>query len=71
MPIVDMRDMLDYANKHQFAIAAIDVTDLSLLEDVIRSATESQSPVIFTFQLRMQQRCWGRPKGTEFFSREP
>lgn len=46
MPLVNMRDMLNHARRHGYAVAALDVVSLDFLEGVIRAAENCCAPVI-------------------------
>jgi len=46
--IVDLRDMLDHARGHAYALAAFEVTDLSFLHGILAGAVGQQAPVILS-----------------------
>ncbi len=48
MPLVNMKDMLQHAYQHQYAIGAFDVVNLDFVEAVIQAAEQQQSPVIIS-----------------------
>ena len=48
MPLVNMKDMLSHAYKHQYAIAAFDVVSLDFIAGIIAAAEAKQAPVIIS-----------------------
>lgn len=48
MPVVDLKQMLNHAYQHRYAIGAFDVVSLDFITAVIDAAEESQSPVILS-----------------------
>jgi len=48
MPLVNMKDMLSHAYKHQYAIAAFDVVSLDFIDGIIAAAEAKQAPVIIS-----------------------
>lgn len=48
MPIVNMKDMLDHAYQHRYAVGAFDVVNLDFITGVMQAAENTQSPVILS-----------------------
>ena len=48
MPLVNMKDMLNHAYKHQYAIAAFDVVSLDFIAGIIDAAEARQAPIIIS-----------------------
>jgi fructose-bisphosphate aldolase, class II len=48
MPLVNMKDMLNHAYKHHYAIAAFDVVSLDFIDGIIAAAEARQAPVIIS-----------------------
>jgi fructose-bisphosphate aldolase class II len=48
MPLVNMKDMLSHAYKHQYAIAAFDVVSLDFIAGIIAAAEAKAAPVIIS-----------------------
>jgi fructose-bisphosphate aldolase class II len=48
MPLINMKDMLGHAYKHQYAIAAFDVVSLDFITGIIAAAEVKQAPVIIS-----------------------
>jgi len=48
MALVNMRDMLDHAHRHGYAIAAFDLVSLDFLEAIIKAAEACGAPVILS-----------------------
>jgi fructose-bisphosphate aldolase, class II len=48
MPLVNMKDMLSHAYRHQYAIAAFDVVSLDFIAGIIAAAEARQAPVIIS-----------------------
>jgi fructose-bisphosphate aldolase class II len=48
MPLVNMKDMLNHAYKHQYAIAAFDVVSLDFITGIIAAAEAKQAPIIIS-----------------------
>lgn len=48
MPLVNMRDMLDHAYKHGYAVGGFDLVSLDFLEAIIAAAEAERSPVILS-----------------------
>jgi fructose-bisphosphate aldolase class II len=48
MALVNMRDMLNHAHTHGYAVAAFDLVSLDFLEAIIRSAESCRAPVILS-----------------------
>jgi fructose-bisphosphate aldolase class II len=63
MALVNMRDMLNHAHQHGYAVAAFDLVSLDFLEAIIKAAESCRAPIIlslaeshfeyFDFQLAM------------------
>jgi len=48
MPLVNMKDMLDHAYRHGYAVGAFDVVSLDFVTGIMAAAEESRSPVILS-----------------------
>ena len=48
MPLVNMKDMLSHAYKHQYAIAAFDVVSLDFIAGIVAAAEARQAPIIIS-----------------------
>lgn len=48
MPLVNMKDMLCHAYKHQYAVAAFDVVSLDFIAGIIAAAEAKQAPIIIS-----------------------
>lgn len=48
MPLVNMKDMLDHAYHHQYAVGGFDLVSLDFLEAILRAAENKRSPVILS-----------------------
>jgi len=48
MPLVNMKDMLNHAYRHGYAVGAFDVVSLDFITGVMEAAEESRSPVILS-----------------------
>ena len=48
MPIVNLRDMLQHAYAHQYAVGAFDLVGLGFLEGIMQAAESCRSPVILS-----------------------
>lgn len=48
MPIVDMKQMLDHAYRHGYAVGAFDVVSLDFVTGILEAAERSRSPVILS-----------------------
>jgi fructose-bisphosphate aldolase class II len=48
MPIVDMKQMLDHAYRHGYAVGAFDVVSLDFVTGIMEAAERSRSPVILS-----------------------
>lgn len=48
MPLVDMKDMLQHAYAHGYAVGAFDLVSLDFLEGVLASAERARAPVILS-----------------------
>ena len=46
MPLVNMRDMLNHAYQHGYAVGGFDLVSLDFLEAIMAAAEAVQSPVI-------------------------
>jgi fructose-bisphosphate aldolase class II len=46
MPVVNLKEVLDKAIKHDYAVGAFNVHNLEFVEGVMRAAEEMSSPVI-------------------------
>lgn len=46
MPLVDMKDMLNHAHHHGYAVGAFEVVSLDFLEGIINAAEQARAPVI-------------------------
>ncbi len=48
MPLVDMKDMLNHAYRHGYAVGAFDLVSLDFLEGIMTAAERSRAPVILS-----------------------
>ena len=48
MPLVDMKDMLDHAYEHGYAVGSFDVVSLDFLQGVVDAAERSRAPIILS-----------------------
>ncbi|HEC20528.1 MAG TPA: ketose-bisphosphate aldolase [Gammaproteobacteria bacterium] len=48
MPIVDMKDMLQHAYEHNYAVGAFEVVSLSFLDGIMSAAEKARAPVILS-----------------------
>ncbi len=48
MPLVNMKDMLDHAYQHSYAVGAFDVVSLDFVTGIMAAAEQSRSPVILS-----------------------
>ncbi len=48
MPIVDMKDMLQHAYDHAYAVGAFDLVNLDFLEGIMQAAEKARAPVILS-----------------------
>ena len=48
MPIVDMKDMLQHAYRHGYAVGAFDLVSLNFLEGIMAAAERARAPVILS-----------------------
>ncbi|NOX08686.1 MAG: class II fructose-bisphosphate aldolase [Gammaproteobacteria bacterium] len=48
MPVVDMKDMLQHAYQHGYAVGAFEVTNLDSLEGIMMAAEQARAPVILS-----------------------
>ncbi len=48
MPLVHMRDMLQHAHRHRYAVGAYDLVDLAFLEAIVAGAEATRAPVILS-----------------------
>ena len=48
MALINMRDMLNHAHRHGYAIAAFDLVSLDFLEAIIKAAESCRAPVILS-----------------------
>ncbi|MGM0595045.1 MAG: ketose-bisphosphate aldolase [Pseudomonadota bacterium] len=48
MPLVNMKDMLDHAYQHGYAVGAFDVVSLDFVTGIMEAAERSRSPVILS-----------------------
>ncbi|MEA2080634.1 MAG: ketose-bisphosphate aldolase [Pseudomonadota bacterium] len=48
MPLVDMKDMLQHAYRHGYAIGAFDLVSLDFLEGIMMAAERARAPVILS-----------------------
>ncbi len=48
MPIVDMKQMLQHAHQHGYAVGGFDVVSLDFVEGVIRAAERCEGPIILS-----------------------
>lgn len=47
MPLVNMKDLLNHAHRHRYAVAAFEVADLTFLTGYMRAAEEVRAPIVF------------------------
>lgn len=48
MPLVHLRDMLQHAHRHRYAVGAYDLVDLAFLEAIVAGAEATRAPVILS-----------------------
>jgi len=48
MPLVDMKDMLQHAYQHNYAVGAFEVISLDFLEAIMKAAEQARAPVILS-----------------------
>ncbi|NOY66290.1 MAG: class II fructose-bisphosphate aldolase, partial [Gammaproteobacteria bacterium] len=48
MPIVDMKDMLQHAYQHGYAVGAFELVSLDFLEGIMQAAEQARAPVILS-----------------------
>ena len=48
MPLVDMKDMLQHAYRHGYAVGAFDLVSLDFLEGIMAAAERVRAPVILS-----------------------
>ncbi|MCW8931374.1 MAG: ketose-bisphosphate aldolase [Gammaproteobacteria bacterium] len=48
MPLVNIKDMLEHAYQHSYAVGAFDLVSLDFLEGVIKAAEQARAPVILS-----------------------
>jgi len=48
MPLINMRDMLDHAYEHGYAVGAFDLVSLDFLEGILNAAERCEAPVILS-----------------------
>jgi len=48
MPLVDMKDMLQHAYSHNYAVGAFEVISLDFLEGIMQAAEQARAPVILS-----------------------
>ena len=48
MPLVNMRDMLNHAYQHRYAVGGFDLVSLDFLEAILAGAEATRSPVILS-----------------------
>lgn len=48
MPLVDMKDMLQHAYRHGYAVGAFDLVSLDFLEGIMMAAEQARAPVILS-----------------------
>lgn len=48
MPLVNMKDMLEHAHQHGYAVGAFDLVSLDFLEGIMEAAVQTHSPVILS-----------------------
>ncbi len=48
MPLVAMKDMLDHAYRHRYAVGAFDLVSLDFLDAIVQAAEQSRAPVILS-----------------------
>ncbi len=48
MPMVDMKQMLDHAYRHGYAVGAFDVVSLDFISGIMDAAERTRSPVILS-----------------------
>ena len=48
MPIIDMKQMLQHAHQHGYAVGGFDVVSLDFVEGVVRAAERCQAPIILS-----------------------
>ncbi len=48
MALVNMRDMLEHAYRHRYAVGGFDLVSLDFLEAIIAAAERQQAPVILS-----------------------
>jgi fructose-bisphosphate aldolase class II len=48
MPLVDMKDMLQHAYRHDYAVGAFDLVSLDFLQGIMTAAEQARAPVILS-----------------------
>ena len=48
MPLVDMKELLQHAYRHGYAVGAFDLVSLDFLQGVMAAAERARSPVILS-----------------------
>ena len=48
MPLVNMKDMLEHAHQHGYAVGAFDLVSLDFLQGIMQAAQQTRSPVILS-----------------------
>jgi fructose-bisphosphate aldolase class II len=48
MPLVDMKDMLDHAYRHGYAVGGFDLASLDFLEAIVAAAEQTRAPLILS-----------------------
>ena len=48
MPLINMKDMLSHAYRHEYAVGAFDILSLDFLEAIVQAAENRQAPVILS-----------------------
>jgi fructose-bisphosphate aldolase class II len=48
MPLVDMKDMLQHAYQHGYAVGAFEVVSLDFLGGIMQAAEQARAPVILS-----------------------
>ena len=48
MPLIDMRDMLQHAYRHGYAVGAFDLVSLGFLQGIMMAAEQARAPVVLS-----------------------
>ena len=48
MPLVNMKDMLQHAYRHKYAVGAFDLVNIEFLQGILEAAERCRAPVILS-----------------------